>query len=72
MLLFLTCLIQSIRARTECLHEVNGDKPKPVAAARAAVKTRAVMGFTSVWRAAKRWGKEGWVLKADSKREILA
>lgn len=30
-----------------------------------------LMGFTSVWRAAQRWGKEGWVLKADSKREIL-
>lgn len=72
MLLFLTRLIQSIKARAECLHEVNGDKPKPVAAAGAVATTRAAMGFTSVWRAAKRWGKEGWVLKADSKREILA
>lgn len=68
----LTCLIQSIKARTECLHQVNGDKAKPVAAAGAAVKTRAATGFTSVWRAAQRWGKEGWVSKADSKREILA
>lgn len=75
MLLFLACLIQSIKAHAECLREVNGDKPKPVAAAaaaRAAVEPSAAMGFASVWRAAKRWGKEGWVLKAESKKEVLA
>lgn len=70
--MFLTCLIQSITARAECLREVNGDDPNPAAAARAAAQTRAVMGFASVWRAVKGWGKEGWVLKADNTRETLA
>lgn len=67
LLLFLTCLIQSINVHAECLHGVNGDNHHH----ELQLKRLELMGFTSVWRAAQRWGKEGWVLKADSKREIL-
>lgn len=58
MLLFLTCLIQSIEAQAGCLHEADGENPKPTAAG-AAAKTRAGLGFTSVWRAAVGEGRVG-------------
>jgi len=62
--------MQSTNARTERLHEADGDEAS-AAAAGAAAKTRAVVGFTSVWRAAKGWGKEGWVLRQRASEKRL-